>query len=85
MHVSELGQKTRWVVEKTDPHSERPELTDESCTCEDFPALKAAWEDLSGCDAFEAHSEAGQLVRGEVHELRRVDPETGVEVTARRA
>lgn len=53
--------------------------------CEDFPALKAAWEDLAARDCFEAHAEAGELARGEVDFLGFEDPDTGDEVTARPA
>lgn len=74
-----------YVVEKSDPHSSLPGLTDETRQCVDFPDLKAAWEDLAERGPFEAHEEAGELVRGETETLQHTDPETGVEVIARRA
>ena len=73
-----------YLVEKTDP-SDRYGFPPETHQCEDFPSLKATWEDLAGRGHFEAHEEAGQLVRGEVDSLEHTDPETRVEVTARRA
>jgi hypothetical protein len=73
-----------YLVEKTDP-SDGYGSPPETRQCEDFPSLKAAWEDLAERGPFEAHEEAGQLIRGEIDLLEHTDPENGVEVTARRA
>jgi hypothetical protein len=73
-----------YVVEKTDP-SDRYGFRPETRQCEDFPSLKANWEDLAERGPFEAHEEARELVRGEREVLEHTDPETGVEVIARRA
>lgn len=73
-----------FVVEKhyaQDRYGFKPEVRE----CDDFPSLKAVWEDLAERGPFEAHEEAGRLKRGEVEELREVDPESGDEVLARRA
>lgn len=75
---------TRYVVEKIE-RADRYGFGPEVRNCEDFPSLKAHWEDLAGRDTFDAHAEAGQLVQGEVDVLEHTDPETGDEVTARRA
>jgi len=72
-----------YLVEKTDP-SDRHGFPPETRQCEDFPSLKAAWEDMAERGHFEAHEEAGQLVRGEREALEHTDPETGAEVTARK-
>jgi hypothetical protein len=73
-----------YLVEKTDP-SDRYGFPPETRQCEDFVSLKANWEDLAERGPFEAHEEAGQLVRGEVESLSHTDPESRAEVTARRA
>ncbi len=69
-----------YVVEKVDPYSVHPHLTDEEHNCPDAIAAAIHWEDLTGLDAIEA---AVLLDAGET--LRHVDEETGVEVTARPA
>lgn len=70
-----------YVVEIHDPWGEHPHLSDSGLTCM-AASLPVRLEEATGVLPAEALDMARQVVRGE--DLDWTDPETGVEVTARR-
>lgn len=70
-----------FVVEKHDPHAERPDLSDERAICTGPFAAASRVEDLLGERVTFADVAAALQAGGG---YRHVDEETGVEVTGRR-